>query len=277
MIKKHTWTTCSRYRFFLLIALIPGCCPTTTIHIVNELKKQNSPGKIPEGPELKAQLREILITILSGPQPSYEQRVLVLVGMSGTGKTTNAGKLANYFSSLGKKILLVAADIFKPPTTEQVQAWKQIPNVDVVRAIPGQDTASVVLVGCQKFSTGTYDILIIDTAGRLQTKIQLINDLAHIKRIITDTLPTKKIATLLTVDSMPEHSSFEKTKTFRESTDISGIILTKMDNPDKNGIAISMALILAAPITFITFGEKIDQIKPFDKETYVGNVLTMNR
>lgn len=249
---------------------------TTTSLIITELKKQHAQGKIPQGQALKTQLREILLTILSRTsQPSYEENIFVLVGINGSGKTTCAGKLAHHFASLNKKVLLVAADTFRAAAPEQLQAWADITNVDIVRGTPDQDPASVVFVGCQKFIADAYDILIIDTAGRLHTKINLMNELAKIKRVITKALPDNPIATLLTIDSMLGQNSFEQAKTFKECTDVTGIILTKMDSTAKGGIVFSIANTLAIPIAYVTFGEKIDQIKQFDKEAYVDNVLTL--
>ena len=196
-----------------------------------------------------------------------------MVGINGSGKTTFAGKLAHKYAQESKKVLLVAADTFRAAAPEQLQEWSDTVGVDMVRGTQNQDPASVVCSGCEKFKTDQYDILIIDTAGRLHTKTNLMNELTKINRVITKQLPDKTVNTLLTIDSMLGQNSFEQAKLFHESTDLSGLVLTKMDGTGKGGIVFAITDELAIPIWYITFGEQLNQLKLFDKNEYVDNLL----
>ena len=245
-----------------------------TSRIIRSLEAKHQAGNLQEGNALKHALRDELISILEKPAcPSNEGTVHILVGINGSGKTTFAGKLAHKYAQEGKKVLLVAADTFRAAAPEQLECWSQEVGVDIVRGTENQDPASVVFAGCEKFKREQYDTLIIDTAGRLHTKVNLMNELAKIKRVLEKQLPDKKINTLLTIDSMLGQNSFEQAKLFHESTDLSGIVLTKMDGTGKGGIVFAITDELAIPIWYITFGEKLDQLKPFDKNEYVDNLL----
>ena len=137
----------------------------------------------------------------------------------------------------------------------------------------GQDPASLVFQGCEKFKNEQYDILIIDTAGRLQTRVNLMHELAKIKRSVQKQLSDRTVTTLLTIDAMLGQNSFEQAKLFKESTDVSGIILTKMDGTGKGGIVFAIAQELGIPVAYLTFGEQSDQIKTFDVQEYVTELL----
>ena len=146
-------------------------------------------------------------------------------------------------------------------------------KADILCGKEGQDPASLVFQGCEKFKSEQYDILIIDTAGRLQTKVNLMHELAKIKRAVEKQLPHQSIATLLTIDAMLGQNSFEQAKLFKESTDVTGIVLTKMDGTGKGGIVFAIAQELGIPVVFLTFGEQSDQIKVFDAHEYVIELL----
>lgn len=243
----------------------------TTRSIITELKNQH----ITQGHELKRALHAQLINILSQPR-THEQsgdNIYLLVGINGTGKTTFAGKLAHHLAQSGKKTLLVAADTFRAAAPEQLTQWAERTGADIVTGYTGQDPASVVFAGCEKFKRDGYDALIIDTAGRLQTKKNLMNELAKIKRIITKHLPDTHIHTLLTIDAMLGQNSLEQARLFKESTDVTGIVLTKMDGTGKGGIVFAIAHELDIPIAYVTFGEQLDQLKIFDIQEYVTELL----
>lgn len=245
----------------------------TTRSIIEKLKKNSS--SLSNGTQLKTALHNNLLKILECKQKSNitESNVLLLVGINGSGKTTTIGKLAHMYTQQGKKILLVAADTFRAAATEQLLEWAHRSNTDIVCGKDGQDPASVVYQGCEQFKTNNYDMLIIDTAGRLHTKINLMNELAKIKRIISKQLPNEHVSTLLTIDAMLGQNSFEQAKLFKDSTDLDGIILTKMDGTGKGGIVFAIVQELAVPIIFITFGESADHIKLFDSHNYVTELL----
>ncbi len=246
----------------------------TTNHLISELREKQQAGLIPEGNALKNALHHSLSSILSKPQaPSFNEHVFVLVGINGSGKTTLAGKLAHQHAKQGKKVLLVAADTFRAAASEQLEQWANLAGAHFLRGKESQDPASVVFEGCQKFIDESFDIIIIDTAGRLHNKVNLMNELTKIKRVINKKLPNQTINTLLTIDSMLGQNSFEQAKLFKESTDLNGIVLTKMDGTGKGGIVFAICDELELPIWYITYGEQINQLKQFDKSQYIDNLL----
>jgi fused signal recognition particle receptor len=244
----------------------------TTRTIINELRNNTN---VVDGAQLKTALHSILLSILNkNDMPNYtNQQIFLFVGINGSGKTTSIGKLAHFYVQQGKKVLLVAADTFRAAAPEQLAQWAQQTHADILTGKEGQDPASLVFQGCEKFKKEGYDILIIDTAGRLQTKINLMHELAKIKRSLSKQLPDISIATLLTIDGMLGQNSFEQAKLFKESTDVNGIVLTKMDGTGKGGIVFAIAQELAIPVVFLTFGEQADQIKKFDAQEYVTELL----
>lgn len=244
----------------------------TTRHIIAQLKQQN----VQTGDELRDALKKQLLNILQNT-PHYDhenKQVHILVGINGSGKTTFAGKLAHQYAQTGKKVLLVAADTFRAAAPEQLKVWAEKCDADIIIGKENQDPASVIFTGCETFKNENYDVLIIDTAGRLHTKVNLMNELSKIKRVINKQLPEHEISTLLTVDSMLGQNSFEQAKLFKESTDVNGIVLTKIDGTGKGGIVFAIAQELQIPIAFITFGEQLAHIAPFDSHTYVEELIT---
>jgi fused signal recognition particle receptor len=243
---------------------------TTTRSIIAQLQA----AQVSTGPELKHMLHSILLDILNKhTYTAANQSIFLFVGINGSGKTTSIGKLAHSYYQQGKKVLLVAADTFRAAATEQLTEWSRITKSDILIGKPGQDPASLVYQGCEKFKNEGYDILIIDTAGRLQTKINLMNELAKIKRIVAKQLPGMFVNTLLTIDSMLGQNSFEQAKLFKESTDVNGIVLTKMDGTGKGGIVFAIAQELSIPVAYIAFGEQASQLKPFNAQEYVTDLL----
>ncbi len=256
----------------LLIAADTGVATTRTI--IEQLRAGIKRGTIQEGESLRTALEPILNDVLQqGGTPNLETNVFLLVGINGSGKTTFAAKLAHLHAQAGKKVLFVAADTFRAAAPEQLNCWAERTGADIVLGKPNQDPASVVFEGCQKFKTGNYDVLIIDTAGRLQTKSHLMDELGKIGRVVAKQLPDSAIATLLTVDSMLGQNSFEQAKLFQESTNVNGIVLTKMDGTGKGGIVFAIAHELHIPIAYITFGEQPDQLKHFNAQDYVHELL----
>lgn len=245
----------------------------TTKIIIDNLKTKFKTDQISEGQDLKVALEQELLDLLNIEKQNLGNKVYVLVGINGSGKTTFAGKLANKFKKEGKKVLLVAADTFRAAATEQLENWSKTIGVEVITGSQNQDPSSVVFKGCLEFKNNNFDTLIIDTAGRLQTKINLMHELEKIKKTINRHFPEEKINTLLTIDSMLGQNSLEQAKTFNESTQVNGIVLTKMDGTGKGGIIFAITTELGIPVEFISFGENLDNLKEFDKKEYISELL----
>lgn len=245
----------------------------TTKLIMEKVKNAWQHGSLKDGQDLKTLLEQELLSLLKSNSFKQLEKVIVLVGINGSGKTTAASKLGHILKQENKKILFVAADTFRAAATQQLERWAQQLNADIVIGTENQDPASVVFAGMQKYKAGNYDAVIIDTAGRLQTKINLMKELEKIKRVIATQIPDQKISTLLTIDSMLGQNSFEQAKLFNESTPIDGVILTKMDGTAKGGIVFAINKELKIPVAYISFGEKPEQIKKFDAQEYVQELL----
>lgn len=242
----------------------------TSKAIVKNLKNK----KIEAGSDLKQALSAELLNLLQEQTfTNFNAPVILLVGINGSGKTTCAGKLAYRYAQNNKKVLLVAADTFRAAAPEQLKAWAEKIGVDIFIGAPNAEPASVVFQGCKKFIDEQYDHIIIDTAGRLQTKVNLMNELAKIRRIINKQLPEAPICTLLTIDSMLGQNSFEQAKLFHECTPLDGIILTKMDGTGKGGIAFAIEQTLHIPIAYISSGESLDAFSPFNAQQYVATII----
>lgn len=256
----------------LLLAADTGV--STTRGILDSLRTQFNAGTLKAGSDLHDALKKELLSRLQTNAQCANAQVFVLVGINGSGKTTLCGKLANRFAQQNKKVLLVAADTFRAAATEQLEQWAARTNTEIVTGTQGQDPASVVYAGCEKFNNENFDVLIIDTAGRLQTKTNLMRELEKIKKIITRQLPNAPTCTLLTIDAMLGQNSFEQARLFNESTDVSGVALTKMDGTGKGGIVFHIAAALHIPVAFVSFGEGIEDLKEFDPTDYVNDLLT---
>jgi len=245
----------------------------TARKIMQELNERFAVGQLVKGQDLREALQKLLNDLLSGKSFGALKPVILFVGVNGSGKTTAIAKLAKELKDDDKKVLLAAADTFRAAATEQLAEWAKKVGVDIVTGQENQDPASVVYQACEKFKNEGYDYLLVDTAGRLQTKTNLMNELAKVKRVIEKILGVDNITTLLTVDSMLGQNSFEQAKIFNESTRLDGIILTKMDGTGKGGIVFAIVKEVGIPVSHITFGEDIESIKKFDAQEYVEELL----
>lgn len=235
--------------------------------IIKKLQDQNPS-------DIKSALNTILVQMLDGQVVRTDvPKILILVGINGSGKTTFISKYAYLLKSQGKRVLVVAADTFRAAATEQLAHWAKSVGVDLVEGGANQDPASVVFDGCKRFVAGGYDHLIIDTAGRLQTKVNLMKELEKIVKIIARHLPDETIDVWLTIDSMLGQNVVSQVELFHEAAKLTGLILTKMDGTGKGGIVFALAQKFNVPVVYMTFGEAVDDIKRFDATEYVNGLL----
>jgi fused signal recognition particle receptor len=246
---------------------------STTRSIIQKTTAAWQHDTIKEGADLKKLLEDELHHILAQQPYKGNGPLYLLVGINGRGKTTSIAKLATRYQKQGKRVLLVAADTFRAAATEQLASWAQRLHLPIVIGKEGQDPASVIFAGIQRYKQEQFDVLIIDTAGRLQTKINLMKELEKMKRVISAQLPSTPLTILLTIDSMLGQNSFEQAKLFHESTPLDGIILTKMDGTGKGGIVFAIAQELKIPIAFIAFGEEPEDFRLFNAQEYVHDLL----
>lgn len=246
----------------------------TTKSIISSLQKQYAAGTITQGHQLKDALEKELLATLAQAQPAPKNSsIYLLIGINGSGKTTFAGKLAYSCTSQGKKCILAAADTFRAAAPEQLKSWATASNSEIFMGTHNQDPAAIAFGATEKFKQSDADVLIIDTAGRLQTKENLMREIEKIKRVIQKQLPDKKIHTLLTVDAMLGQNSFQQAKVFHEAVKIDGIVLTKIDGTGKGGIIFSITQNLNIPVEYISYGEKMSDMKLFNAQEYVTNLL----
>jgi fused signal recognition particle receptor len=240
----------------------------TTRSILNDIQQNNAKEPLHE------RLSQSLNKILEIPLPNLnDKKVFLIVGINGSGKTTTIGKLAQWYTQQNKRVLIAAADTFRAAATEQVVAWAKQTNTDIVTGTPGKDSASVVYTSCEKFIREYYDILLIDTAGRLQTKINLMHELTKIRKTISRFIPDTEVITLLTVDSMLGQNSLEQATVFKECATVDGIILTKTDGTGKGGIVFAIAHTLHIPIIFVSYGESVHDFSLFDAPAFIRQLV----
>ena len=195
--------------------------------------------------------------------------VILFVGVNGVGKTTSIGKLAHQFKNEGKKVLMAAADTFRAGAIDQLVVWGERAGVEVVRGNAGGDPAAVVFDALERAKTEQADVLLVDTAGRLQNKVNLMNELEKIKRVIQRELPEAPHETLLVLDATTGQNAMVQAKQFKETTDVTGLVLTKLDGTAKGGIVLAIRNELHLPVKLVGLGEGIDDLEPFDPNDFV--------
>ena len=204
----------------------------------------------------------------AGLDLSGKPAVIMVIGVNGVGKTTSIGKLAAHFVADGKKVLLAAADTFRAAAAEQLELWADRAGADIVRGAEGADPSSVLFDACNAAKKRNCDVLICDTAGRLHNKKNLMDELAKMNRIIDRELPESSRETLLVLDASTGQNAAVQAEMFSKTTDITGIILTKLDGTAKGGIVISISQKMDIPVKFIGIGEETDDLRPFDAEEF---------
>jgi fused signal recognition particle receptor len=215
------------------------------------------------------QMLQAAATTAKASPPSPRPWVIVFLGVNGVGKTTTIGKLAAQYRSAGKKALLVAGDTFRAAAIEQLEAWAQRAGVDIVKHRAGSDPSAVVYDGMRAAKSRDIDVLLIDTAGRLHTKVHLIEELKKIRRVITREQPGAPHETLLVLDATTGQNGLQQARIFKEATDINGIVLTKLDGTAKGGVIVGIQEELGVPVKYVGIGEEIEDLQPFEPAQFV--------
>ena len=245
----------------------------TTQDLIESISKKSSKISGPE--ELKAMLKEKILELLSPELPTAREitdkpHVIMVIGVNGVGKTTTIGKLASRAASSGKKVILVAADTFRAAAIEQLDIWSQKAGVDIIKHKENSDPAAVSYDGIEAAVARDADMVLVDTAGRIHTKVNLMEELKKIKRTISKKLPGAPHEVLLILDATTGQNALSQVKQFNDAIDVTGIALTKLDGTAKGGIVVSICSNLEIPLKYIGVGEKIEDLQEFDPIEFVN-------
>ncbi len=249
----------------------------TSITIIDALRNRIKKEKIEEEQDVRRILKEIMKEILEVEKPELhletKPSVILVVGVNGVGKTTSIGKIANHLVKQGKKVVVAAADTFRAAAVEQLEIWAKRSGSIIVKKEEGADPASVVFDAIQKTMEIGADVLICDTAGRLHNKKYLMDELAKIKKVIEKEIPEASKEVLLVLDAETGQNAISQVKAFKATTDITGIILTKLDGTAKGGVVIGIVSENQIPIKFIGVGEKIDDMEVFNAQEFLDAII----
>jgi fused signal recognition particle receptor len=248
----------------------------STEKLMDALRKESPAGEGDLAEEMSARMQEVMTNMLSAGRTapkvaplSVRPWVILFLGVNGVGKTTTIGKLAAQFRDGGKKVLVVAADTFRAAAIEQLQVWADRVGVELIKHRPGADPSAVVFDGMQAAKSRGADVVLIDTAGRLHTKLHLIEELKKIRRVIAREQPGAPHETLLVLDAVTGQNGLQQARVFKEAADISGIVLTKLDGTAKGGVIISIQDELGVPVEYIGVGEDVEDLQRFDPAEFV--------
>jgi fused signal recognition particle receptor len=254
----------------------------TTKEVLAALRQQVNEHKLEEPGALKRELKNQILKILTAPattqpnpdgKPADEPRVLFVVGVNGTGKTTTIGKLTNRLKKEGVTVILCAADTFRAAAIEQLEIWARRSGVEMIKQKPGADPSAVVFDALTAARARKADVVIVDTAGRLHTKSNLMAELDKMKRTAAKVIPGAPHDVLLVLDATTGQNGLNQAREFWSHAGVTGIVLTKLDGTAKGGIVVAIARELNLPIRFVGTGEKIDDLVPFDAQTYVNSLF----
>ncbi|MCF2646612.1 signal recognition particle-docking protein FtsY [Niallia sp. Sow4_A1] len=254
----------------------------TVMELIDELKNEVKRKNIQDPKEVQDVISEKLVAIYQNGEDESSTinmqadglTVILFVGVNGVGKTTTIGKLAHKFKEEGKKVLLAAGDTFRAGAIEQLEVWGDRVGVDVIKHTEGSDPAAVMFDAVQAAKSRQADILLCDTAGRLQNKVNLMKELEKVKRVIEREVPGAPHEVLLVLDATTGQNALVQAKTFKETTNVSGIVLTKLDGTAKGGIVLAIRNELHIPVKFVGLGEKMDDLQSFDPERYVYGLFS---
>ena len=249
----------------------------TSTYIIEKLRDNVKHKHITDGNLVKEELKSIISEILSALDTTVNTSTtpsgILVIGVNGVGKTTSIGKIASHYKSMGKKVLLAAADTFRAAAIDQLDIWAQRSGCDIIKHQENSDPAAVVFDACTAAKARGADILICDTAGRLHNKKNLMAELAKINRVIERELPDSARETLLVLDATTGQNAVSQAKLFSEAADITGIILTKLDGTAKGGIVISIAKEQNVPVKFVGVGEGIDDLQEFNSDDFAKAIF----
>ncbi|MFH5183088.1 signal recognition particle-docking protein FtsY [Paenibacillus sp. TAB 01] len=247
----------------------------TVLKLIDDLRAEVKKRKIEQPSELQPILSEMLIHLLKGDENTDLKMadsgptVILFVGVNGVGKTTTIGKLAHHLKSQGKKVMLAAGDTFRAGAIEQLEAWGQRAGVDVIKQQAGSDPAAVMFDALHAAKNRGADVLLCDTAGRLQNKVNLMEELNKIYRVIRREVPDAPHEVLLVLDATTGQNALSQAKNFDEKSGLTGLVLTKLDGTAKGGIVVAIRQELKLPVKFVGLGEKMDDLQPFDSDQFV--------
>jgi fused signal recognition particle receptor len=249
--------------------------PSTSTWLMGRLRQRAAEEHMRTGTQVQRALREELVSLLGKPSPLRFSRqspitVILVIGVNGSGKTTSAAKMAYLLTNQGHKVLLAAADTFRAAAIDQLKVWGERINVPVISQNPGSDSGAVVYDALQAAQTRGYDVVIVDTAGRLHTKYNLMEELKKINKIIQRFVPDGPHELLVVIDATTGQNALLQARKFAEDIGLTGVIVTKLDSTAKGGFAFAVADDLGVPIKFIGTGEKIGDLAPFEPRSFVA-------
>lgn len=247
---------------------------TATEQILDEFKDEVYREKITDTEKAKNLLKRIMVDSISYDIPDYDYPLIILLaGVNGVGKTTAIGKLANYFKSIGKSVVVAAADTFRAAASDQLEVWADRANVRIIKHKEGSDPASVVFDAISSAKARGDDVILVDTAGRLHNKKNLMDELKKIHKVIIRELPNADYRSYIVLDATTGQNALSQVEIFSEAIDIDGIILTKLDGTAKGGVVMAISAEQEIPVVFVGVGEKIDDLLPFDPEEFVDAIF----
>ena len=246
----------------------------TTLKVIDNLEERVDRDKYMSQDELRAMLKEEIEALIpdtpAGPGLKGAPHIILVVGVNGVGKTTTIGKLANYWRNQGKNVLLGAADTFRAAAVDQLDIWAERAGVDIIKQQMGSDPAAVAFDTAKAAVARGSDVVLIDTAGRLHNRVDLMNELTKIRNSVRKVVPDGPHEVLLVLDASTGQNAFAQAKEFARATDITGLVVTKLDGTAKGGVVVGVSDQFGIPVRFIGVGEKIEDIKPFDKDSFVA-------
>lgn len=252
------------------ILLMSDCGMKATTAMMDELRRRVNENKVKDADTAKQMLKDIMIEQMDIPRPPLRwPMVMLVVGVNGAGKTTTIGKLALRFQNIGRRIILCAADTFRAAAADQLTVWAERARVPIVKHAEGADPAAVVYDGIQSAKAQGADLLIVDTAGRMHNKKNLMDELNKMRRVIDREFPEADVRCMLVLDATTGQNGLAQARAFKEVCEIGGIILTKLDGTAKGGIALAIRQELEVPVWYIGVGEGIDDLQPFNAKDFV--------